>query len=228
MATPHDVTLKAWWLFNSWGWGRGTWKSLYLRNKTVTQCWKVVSSFVSERVSFEILGWMRHLSERCEQPSGLSRQPEASLDTASQPPTMAPEVSVKGMKMKQLKMDTCFRMCFVAEAKAFNSFRFEFPHLFPVCDSFLKHTALPYLLLPGSPMDWQIFRGVKVKRGSTWSPASVFLLAFFFVCPRRNSRKWNHSVGPTAGPTSPSVLLIKAWSLALLSCGVLSVAVATH
>lgn len=81
MATPHDVTLKAWWLFNSWGWGRGTWKSLYLRNKTVTQCWKVVSSFVSERVSFEILGWMRHLSERCEQPSGLSRQPEVSLDT---------------------------------------------------------------------------------------------------------------------------------------------------
>lgn len=80
MATPHDVTLKAWWLFNSWGWWRRTWKSLYMWNKNVTQCW-VVSSFVSERVSFEIFGWMRHLSERCEQPSGLSRQPEVSLDT---------------------------------------------------------------------------------------------------------------------------------------------------
>ena len=50
------------------------------KQNNVTWCWKAVSSFVSEMVSFEICGWTKYLLEGCEKPACLSGWPAASLD----------------------------------------------------------------------------------------------------------------------------------------------------
>lgn len=74
-------------------------------------------------------------------------------------------------------METWIWMHFVAEAKHSVPTELNFLCLFPGVDSLLKLTPLPSLLLPDSLMEWQIFREVKVRRGSIWCPIIVFALS---------------------------------------------------
>lgn len=223
MATHHDIRFEELGIFKvtgSWGWGRGTQKSSELQNK---KCDRVLKSreLICVWKDFIWNTWTKEITFQ-RGVSSLhvcldSRQPPRTQSS----PALAPGVSREGMKRKQLEMETRIWMRFVAKAKHSVPTDLNFLCLFPGLGSLLKLTPLPSLLLPDGPMEWRGFREVKVKRGTIWCPLIVFSLAV----PRGDSRKWNCSFGPTS---LSDILFIKAWHLDLLSCGMLSVAVASH
>lgn len=101
---------------------------------------------------------------------------------------------------------------------------------FPVGHLLLKHIALPCLFLPDSFVDWQTCGGMKVKRGFIGNPEVSPSGCVLTICPDVTPASVTvmQVPLPTAGTTPPSILLIKALFLDLLSCGMLLVALALH
>lgn len=176
MATPHDITLKEVGIFKIWdsrGWERRTQMSLELQNK---KCDLVLKS--SELIFFwNSLIWNIWMNEI---PFRGVWAACASLWTAScfsgARAALASVIYWEGINKKKLEMETWIWMHFAAEANQSVPTELNFLCLFPGIDSLLKLAPLPSLLLPGSLMEWQIFREVKVKRSTSWCPVITFAL----------------------------------------------------
>lgn len=121
---------------------------------------------------------------------------------------LAPGVSREGMRGSNWKWSHTFEcILWLRQSIKFLQIWISYVSSWPW---FITETHTTSFSAPSdSPTEWQFFREVKVKRGTTWCLVIVFSLAV----PRGDSRKWDQ---------------VKAWSLDPLSWGMLSVPVALH
>lgn len=184
--------------------------------------WLIAEKCELVQVPCEIPGWMRHFSEQC-----LSGWPALPLQFPGPLPQLM-KFSLEGEAVKHgdihlnafcgLGKSICFIQIWISCVS------------FPVCHLLLKHIALPHLFLPDSFADLQTCRGMKVKRGIIGNPQVAPAVCVLTICPdvMLESVTVMQVLLPTAGTTPPSGVLIKALFFDLLSCGMLSVALALH